>query len=213
MLAPFFASIALLLPYQELAREPAGPGELPLPAPFHALSAARPDGSRATCLFGDALDPGAPRPLLVYVEGSGARSLSYRLEDGRIAMGIFGLLAGYARAEYVVAAVEKRGVPFGDMGTRGGGEGASAEYTRRATLEERAADVRLLLTTALARPGIDPSQVVLLGHSEGADVVARVAAEDERVTHVAFLSGGGAPQFFDMFVLTRERMRAGGTTS
>ena len=212
MLAPIFASLSFLLPLQELSKASLAPEAPTLPAPFHALAASRPDGSRATLFFGDALDPAAPRPLLVYVEGSGAQSLFYRLEDGRLAVGMLGLVAGHARSEYVVAAVEKRGVRFGDMGTYGAGQGASAEYTRHATLEARAADVRLLLTSALALPGIDPGRVLLLGHSEGADVAARVAAEDERVTHVAFLSGGGAPQFFDMFVLTRAQMRESGAS-
>ena len=190
--------------------------EARVPEPFQTLTPARADGSEArifvdeTRLLEGASDAAAP--LLVYVEGSGAQSLFYRLDDGRIAMGIFGLIAERTRSEYVVASIDKRGVEFGDMGTRGIGEGASEEYTRHATLENRAADVRLLLSTLLEGGAIDPKRVVLLGHSEGADVVARVAAEDERVTHVAFLSGGGCAQFYDMFLTTRRVMRESGAS-
>ena len=52
----------------------------------------------------------------------------------------------------------------------------------------------------------------LLIYLEGADVAAAVTAQDDRVTHVAYLSGGGAAQFFDFFVQTRKRLAKEGAS-
>ncbi len=182
-----------------------------LPPAFRQVELARADGSAATVfLGGTGIAAGEKRPLLVYVEGSGAQSLFYELEDGRLAVGMFGPVAGLAGEDYHVAAVEKRGVRFGEMGSYGAATVASEEYAAHATLANRAADVRLLVEALTADPRVDASRVVLLGHSEGADVVAAAAADNPAVTHVVFLSGGGPMQFYDFFLLRRKRMRAAG---
>lgn len=177
-----------------------------LPKPFFQLAIPRPDKSTMTAFVGNFnKDIDTRKPLLVYLEGSGAQSHFFSM-DGRMGMGVFGLIAMNHGKTYHVVTTEKRGVPFGDAGNRGSAEGASEEYNRFATLDDRVADVRLLLDLLLAENAVDSSQVILLGHSEGADVAAGVAVVDSRVTHVAFLSGGGAAQFFDFFVQTRKRL-------
>lgn len=185
-----------------------------LPKSFREARADRPDGSELRFFLGDSADTAdQKKPLLIYLEGSGAQSLFYEMDDGRIAVGMVGLLAREVGQAYHVASPEKRGVKFGEQGRRGSGEGASAEYTRYATLADRVADVRLMLTALLSEPTVDSSRVLIVGHSEGADVAAAVAGEDPRVTHVAFLSGGGALQFFDFFVMRRKQMVAEGASA
>lgn len=185
-----------------------------LPPSFKQTEALRQDESKLTIFLGNSegsLD--GRKPLLIYVEGSGAQSHFIKLDEKRIAAGIIGLLANrYGKSHHVVCS-EKRGVPFGFSAQRGTGEGGSIEYNKHATLESRVADVRLLLDTLLAEDNVDKTQVILLGHSEGADVVARVAAVDTRVTHVAFLSGGGTAQFFDFYVQQRKSLAEKGATA
>ena len=185
-----------------------------LPPAFRQTESVRPDGSRLKIYLGNfdsSLD--ARKPLLVYVEGSGAQSHFTKLDDQRIAYGVVGLLANRFGKSHHVVCSEKRGVPFGFSGQRGAGEGGSDEYNRHATLSDRIDDVRLMLDSLLSQDHVDASRVILLGHSEGADVVAGVAAVDPRVTHVAFLSGGGAAQFFDFFVQQRKTLAAQGATA
>ncbi len=184
-----------------------------LPPVFKQTEATREDGSRATVFVADFDNDLTQRKgLLVYLDGSGAQSL-FTIRDGKTGVGMFGLLARAATQHYHTAAVEKRGVDFGASGRPGSGEGASEEYTAHATRHERIADVRLLLDILIGELNIDPQRIVLVGHSEGADVAAGVAAADPRVTHVAFLSGGGASQMFDLIVLTRHRLAQQGKSA
>lgn len=177
-----------------------------LPKPFVQLDITRADQSTMTAFVGNFnKDISTRKPLLVYLEGSGAQSHFVSM-DGKTGIGVFGLIAMNHGKTHHVAATEKRGVKFGDTESRGTAMGATEEYNRFATLDDRVAEVRLLLDVLLAEAAVDASQVILLGHSEGADVAAAVQAVDSRVTHVAFLSGGGAAQFFDFYAQTRKRL-------
>jgi len=183
-----------------------------LPPVFKQGEVARPDGSKMVYFLGNFKDDlSTKKPLMIYLEGSGAQSHFTKIDD-RIGYGIFGLMAQHAGDNFHVATIDKRGVEFGDAGRRGSGEGASAEYNQHATLADRVADVRLLLDTLLAAPCIDPSLVLVVGHSEGADVGAATAAADPRITHLAFLSGGGAAQLYDFYLMRRKEMTAAGAT-
>jgi pimeloyl-ACP methyl ester carboxylesterase len=177
-----------------------------LPPVFRQFEIPRPDGSRIVAFLSDFNGGVSKRKfLMVYLDGSGAQSL-FTIANGRTGVGLFGVLARMASARYHVASVEKRGVKFGECDRPGSAESASLEYTRHATRDRRVADVRSLLDTLVRQRQVDSRRIVLVGHSEGADVAAAVAAVDSRVTHVAFLSGGGPTQMFDLLVLTRKRM-------
>ncbi|MBN2562889.1 MAG: alpha/beta fold hydrolase [Phycisphaerae bacterium] len=177
-----------------------------LPPVFREFAVPRADGSTLRAYlahFAKAAD--TRKPLMIYLDGSGAGSL-FTMHGGRVGCSLFGLLARLAKDEFHVVAGEKRGVPFLQE-ARGSGQEGSEEYARHATYEGRIAEARRLLDTMLAQPAIDPTRVVVVGHSEGADVAAGLAATDPRVTHVAFLAGGGPTQMFDLIVLQRKRMR------
>ena len=182
-----------------------------LPSAFREFAVPRPDGTIMRAYLAN-IGPNsdARRPLMIYLDGSGAGSLFVETK-GRIGVSLFGLLAQAADNNFHVVAGEKRGVPFLNK-AYGSGENAPEEYTLNATYEGRVAEARLLLDTLLKQPRIDPTRVVLVGHSEGADVAAAVAAQDPRVTHVAFLAGGGPTQMYDLIILQRKRMRQRGAT-
>ncbi len=186
-----------------------------LPKFFRQFDVPRNDGSAMRAFVtADAPDSAAPRPLLIYIDGSGAQSQFTLLDDGRVSVGLLGLAYKQAGDRFAVAGCDKRGVEFGKGGrSAGSGEGASPEYTQSATYDGRVSEVRLLIDALAAQPWIDASKIVLVGHSEGADVAAGVAAADPRVTHVAFLAGGGPTQMFDLMVLRRKAMAAGGATA
>ncbi len=57
-------------------------------------------------------------------------------------------------------------------------------------------DIDLLVDHAQAQVGIDPSQIFLIGHSEGAWLVSEVAVKRQELAGIVLLSGAGFP-FFD----------------
>ncbi|MFO0974432.1 MAG: alpha/beta fold hydrolase [Phycisphaerae bacterium] len=190
------------MPFAENAR---------LPKDFRQWEIPRSDGSPLTAFLA-CLAPAAGaerRPLMIYLDGSGAQSLFVSAGE-RVGCTTWGLLAQTAGARFHVVAAEKRGVKFLDNLRPGVSEGASDDYLRHATLDGRVADVRVLIDALANQPAVDSSKIVLVGHSEGAVVAAAVAAVEPRVTHVAFLSGGGPTQFFDLLVLQRRRLLEAG---
>lgn len=176
-----------------------GPNDGRLPNGYHEWTLARPDGS--TLFFYsnfDRLD--SRRPLAVWMQGSGYHSV-FPVREGQTRLGPMSLVAETLGPNVQVLTVEKRGVEFGLLG-KGSAEEAPPEYHEHATLEGRSADVTLALES-LQKQGALPARLLAIGHSEGADVAAKVAADYPAVTHVAFLAGGGPGQIYDFMVLVR----------
>ena len=170
-----------------------------VPTGYHEWALKRPDGSTLFFYTNFArLDPA--RPLAVWMQGSGYHSV-FPVREGKTRLGPIGLVAEALGPDIQVLTVEKRGVEFGTLGA-GGSDGAPREYQEYATLEDRSADVISVLE-AFASQKTLPSRLLAIGHSEGADVAAKVAADFPGVSHVAFLAGGGPSQIFDFMVFIR----------
>lgn len=176
--------------------------------PYRELTSVRPDGT-ALHWFAPAAALASPagRPVVIWLEGSGCNG-QFLLRDGRLRYGTYAVLAELARGALVVAP-EKRGIPFGHTGPGGQATQCPPEFIAHATLGERMADVSLLIDAVRAL-GADSSRILLVGHSEGADVAGNVARQRPDVTHVAFLAGGGPVQMFDFAVLLRREAREKG---
>ena len=69
------------------------------------------------------------------------------------------------------------------------------------------------LKAAWTLPGVDAGRTLVIGHSEGAIVAARVAADLPGVTHVASLAGGGPTQLFSLAELASRPRPDGGTAA
>jgi len=152
--------------------------------------------------------PDAGLPVALWVQGSGCQSLFSKRGDA-VGDGLQGVLLKEANGRVRVLAVEKPGVTFQDMPARPGtAEGAREEFLREHTLSRWAEANIAALRATWTLPGIDRGRTLVVGHSEGGIVVARVAAEVPGVTHVASLAGGGPTQLFS-FAELDGRPRAG----
>ncbi len=141
---------------------------------------------------------GKTLPIILTIGGSGAQSLFMKVGD-RIGGGFQNMLLQASKGQCRVLCVEKPGVKFLEQIERPGSAiGSSEEFRREHTLD-RWTDANVdALRACLSLPNIDTARVMVLGHSEGADVAAFVAAAMKEVTHVAPLSGGGPTQLFGL---------------
>ena len=147
-------------------------------------------------------DQTTPLPIVLSILGSGAYSNFIQrgdrtLDAHRTTREVF---AGKAH----ILIVEKPGVEFLEQHpNRGTAVDGSAEFRREHTLERWAEAVSASLQAAWAMPLADHRRCLLVGHSEGAIVAARVAAQNPFVTHVASLAGAGPTQLYDLLESAR----------
>jgi pimeloyl-ACP methyl ester carboxylesterase len=146
----------------------------------------------------------AALPLVVYVQGSGCTSHFTRRGDRIVPrnghIGIQQVLAGRAR----LLIVEKPGVEFLDDPTTPATRSGSAQFRVEHTLDRWSEAVVAAIRAAHDRPDIAPGRTLVIGHSEGGIVAARIARRLPRVvTDVAILAGGGPSQLFSLITLAR----------
>ena len=157
---------------------------------------------RITFYITTATTSGEKAPLVISILGSGSHSnfirVSGRIYDGHVT--IRRVLSGRAHLLFV----EKPGVEFLEQPSKNGlAEGSSKEFRREHTLERWAEAVSAAIRAARTLPFVDANRTLVVGHSEGAHVASRLAADDGRVTHVASLAGGGVNLLFGLMESAR----------
>jgi predicted esterase len=157
------------------------------------------DALDRTITFHLSADSAASLPLVVYVQGSGASSHFVPAEVGYRSATGHASLADAARGRARVLLVEKPGVAFGDDGST-----HSSAFRREHTLERWSVAIVAAIEAASALPGVDRARLILVGHSEGGIVAARVARLVPRTSHVALLAGEGPSQLHSLRLLARE---------
>lgn len=202
------------VPIEDVSFERVGAPIVPLeveglPPGFAAIGFERHDGTRGVA-YANA-PAGAPlverKPLLLWCEGSGAQSVFQRWPQG-LSAGLFGYLVQAHGDDFHVVVCEKRGVEFGGgRENQGSSQNATRLYHEHATWEGRVGQNCALVDALLEHPMVDASHVLVLGHSEGGDVAAGVAAMRDGVTHVATLAGAGGCQWAEMMTLVRDQAR------
>jgi pimeloyl-ACP methyl ester carboxylesterase len=154
-----------------------------------------------------AKEPSARRPVVLFIPGSGCQSV-FQKRGGRVSGGYHTVLFQEAKGRARILVVEKPGVKYLDTQPAGVSleKSASKEFLKEHTLPRWAEANAAALRAVWTLPGVDATRTLVVGHSEGGIVAARVAAELSRVTHVASLAGGGPTQLFD-FVSNAARPR------
>ena len=181
-------------------RDPASPSEIPYTRYFTK------DKFNRRITFYIQGDQSKRLPIVLSVLGSGAYSNFIRIE-GQIRDGHRAAREAFGERAHVVI-VEKPGIQFleqhGPDGSPSGTEvGASPEFLRENTLDRWAEAVNAALRAAHRLPLADQTRTLLIGHSEGALVVAMVANENPFVNHVASLSGTGPGILYELMLDAR----------
>ena len=143
-------------------------------------------------------------PLLVLVQGSGCEPLFARGKKGLRATAGQDLISKDARGRLAVMLVEKPGVESeGARGTFGTADSCSPAYNSVHSLESWTARLSRAIDDARRRRLAGPAPIRLMGLSEGAITVARLARQRADVARVAFISGFGCDQWRDVLVNAR----------
>lgn len=141
--------------------------------------------------------PGSMLPLLVYVQGSGGRSV-FSKENG------FGIkpTSGHitwayeAKDKAKLLLIEKPGVKYLDQ------VDDNSVFDKKFSLENWSNRIEQVIRFVIKSEKIDTSRVMIAGHSEGGLVAARVAKQTHKlISHVALLAGEGPSQLYSLYSL------------
>jgi len=124
-----------------------------------------------------------PFPAVVMSTGSGQQE-----RDSNIP-GLKGYMPFRQIAEYLAA----RGIAVLRADDRGVGNSGGRDTLDRVTTSDFADDVRAQVAYLRSRADIDPSRIVVIGHSEGGVIAPLVAASDPRLAGVILLAGTAKP--------------------
>ena len=122
-------------------------------------------------------------PAAVLVSGSGPIDRDSNMKRAKLGV-----------MQQVAAHLADRGIATLRYDKRGVAE-SEGNY-KAAGLHDNVADARAAVAALRDRPEIDPEQVFVIGHSEGALIAAELAAEtdaDRRLAGVVLLAGGAQP--------------------
>lgn len=135
-----------------------------------------------------------PQPLVVYIQGSGFNSLFKGSSDGRIlpASGHINWAYGVKdKAKLLI--VEKPGVNFLNNSS------ANPEFDRLFSLDSWAQRIKETIRYVIKSENIDTTRIMVVGHSEGGLVAAKVANDlGTLVSNVAILAGEGPSQLYSL---------------
>ncbi|MFK7765942.1 MAG: alpha/beta hydrolase family protein [Mariniblastus sp.] len=196
-------------PAQELTNESSQQGKIikPETVGFTARSIETSNGVVHYYLStgGSPLDESTVRPLVIYLDGSGPTPIFFGAGN-RIGTSLMFGPKEFPNFHYV--AISKPGVRFHENENRI----SSKEYDQKLTLRWRIDAVNAVINELATSKFVDAGRILLVGHSEGADIVPFVASENKHVTHAAGLAPGGVSQMFDFIIFTRKKVSAGELT-
>ncbi|MBL0937648.1 MAG: alpha/beta hydrolase [Gemmatimonadaceae bacterium] len=166
--------------------------------PYNAYTVVDSLGRRVSFYLSESSSDAA-LPLVVYVHGSGHASHFFRVGDRIAPANGHASLVDAIRGRARVLIVEKPGVSLYDRSDAA----PRPEFLIEHTLERWAEAIAAAVVAATGLPGVDSTQVLVVGHSEGGMVATRVARLASSVSHVGVLAGGGPSQLFDLRLLAR----------
>ncbi|MBK7428314.1 MAG: hypothetical protein IPI60_15490 [Saprospiraceae bacterium] len=152
------------------------------------------------------------KPLLVYLDGSGAMPL-FQYTDRGIGSSV-ALPYRELSDKYHFVIISKPGVPFIDSVGRDPISGAPLyeppqEYDKRLSLDWRVNAADLVLKECFKNLLIDSNQIGIIGISEGFQVGAKLLDVNESITHAMLLVGNGLNQMYDFVIQNRREAEIG----
>lgn len=140
-------------------------------------------------------------PLIVYVHGSGYQSLFAKNGESIVPTSGHISLPYIAQDKAKVLIIEKPGVDFLDQVLP---NERNNEFDEKFSLENWSERIEVVIEHVFSTEKIDASKIMLIGHSEGGVVVARLAnMMKERIANVCIMAGEGPSQLYSLYSLAR----------
>lgn len=147
--------------------------------------------------------------ILLYIQGSKASSL-YQVErkNGVLSIGTTVPIRLKTIPEnYLFVLISKKGIPFC---TQMDEEIKIPEsYYINQTLDYRVFQANEVLKDLSKKYNNHFKKIIALGHSEGSDVIAKLGAVNDDITHFGYWSGGGYTQFLDFITYITKKVDKG----
>jgi len=136
-----------------------------------------------------------PRPLVLYIQGSGCTPAFIDMGGGNMGSTVFSLTTTAHRGQYAVMIVDKPFAPprFGD----GTATHCPAAFNEFFSADAWVRQIRTAYAEARKAPWVDTRRALVIGISEGATVAASLASKERSLTDVALVGATGPTQLFD----------------
>jgi dienelactone hydrolase len=150
--------------------------------------------------------------VLLFIQGSGGLPM-YQIDRNERGLSMVSTVPFDLETipnEYAFVLVSKKGIPFCTKLTDE--FNAPKIYYENEGLSNRVERIDQVINHLLDNTIKNSNKVVVLGHSEGSDVVAKLGTLNNRITHIGFWSGGGNTQLFDFTIFIRKDVLSGKIT-
>ncbi|SOU87102.1 alpha/beta hydrolase family protein [Tenacibaculum dicentrarchi] len=150
--------------------------------------------------------------ILLFIQGSGAFPF-YEVEkitDGTVTNTTMPFDLEQIPEEYGFVLISKKGIPF-CIRKEDKFETPDIFYITEG-LDFRANRISKVIDHLTAKEILNPKKIVVIGHSEGSDVVAKLGTINKKITNIGYWSGGGNTQFYDFTLFIRKDVASGKMT-
>lgn len=147
--------------------------------------------------------------IFLYIQGSSAKSL-YKIKKEKGSISIETTVPfDFATIpdNYLFVVISRKGFPFSTEMDKP--YPIPKSYFENQTLDYRVKQADLVINDLSKRIGKQINRIVVLGHSEGSDVVAKLGTVNKKITHFGYWSGGGNTQFIDFVTFIRKNVDKG----
>jgi predicted esterase len=111
--------------------------------------------------------------------------------------------------DYVFVLISKKGVPFSaDIDSYI----PSQLFYKNESLNYRVWQGENVINDLTKKWIKKPNKIVIIGHSEGSDVVAKLGHKNKKITHIGYWAGGANTQYYDFALFIQKDVQSGKIT-
>ncbi len=109
-------------------------------------------------------------------------------------------------ADYLLVMISKKGFPFEYLGKK---LKVPISFYQNDNLNYRVWQASKAIDYVVDKLVAKPKKVIVLGHSEGSEVVAKLGVFHKKISHIGYFSGGGNAQYYDFLLDIRKQLHQG----